>query len=78
MIDYMTKLKQSIQRSGDKSWSQSKNLMYFNDNQVLVWQTCDQCVYCFRLKDETNITNIQVLNKLDDYYLKYIPNTRHH
>jgi hypothetical protein len=59
MNDYMKRLSDSIKGSFSRT-IESKNLMSFFDNKVFIWQTCDQCVYCCRLRDETHITNIQV------------------
>ncbi|CAG2157020.1 unnamed protein product [Oppiella nova] len=38
---------------------ESRSLMYYSDNQVFIWQTTDQCVYCLTLRDETSITSVQ-------------------
>ena len=48
-------------RSHYKQPNESKNLMGYFEDKLLVWQAEDQCLFCCRLKDSRKIISIQVI-----------------
>lgn len=58
--DDLNSLIESIRRHYRQP-NESKNLIGYFEDKLLVWQAEDQCLFCCRLKDSRKMISIQVI-----------------